>query len=166
MIKAILLDFDGTLVKADLLSVLAEIVGKKEQSDQINEDFFKGINPGLSGLIERINLLRGVSISQIEEKLKERDYLMLGAKELLEFLHENRIITIMASGSIMPVLKYYQKMLGIDYIVGSCPKVKDNIILGISEDDFPHYDYKLVESEKILKSLQISPQETIAIGDS
>lgn len=166
VIKAVLLDFDGTLVKEDLLSVLAEIVGKREYSEHLNEDFQKGIKPGLVGLIERINLLQGISLTQVEEKLHEENYLMQGARELLDYLRQNNIITILASGSILPVLAYYQKLLGINYIVGSSPKIKENTIVGISEEDFPHYDYKLFESKKILQCLRIHPLETVAIGDS
>lgn len=65
MIKAILFDFDGTIVNEDLLAVVSEIVGKKEESLQLDRDFWTGARPGLSGLIERINLLSGVTKTQI-----------------------------------------------------------------------------------------------------
>ncbi|HSX09405.1 MAG TPA: HAD family phosphatase [Candidatus Saccharimonadales bacterium] len=166
MIKAILLDFDGTLVNADMSEVVADIAGKKEEVRQNNLNFHNGVTKGLTGLIASINLLKGVSLQQIDEKLNEQDYLMPGAHELLAYLHENGIISILASGSILPVLQHYQKILRIDYIIGSRPQIKDNIIQGISEDDYPHADFKLYETKKMLEALNIDASETIAIGDS
>lgn len=165
-VKAILLDFDGTLVEEDILSVLAEIVNKREESERINQEFYQGSKPGLRGLIERINLLHGLSLHQIEKKLQEKDYLMRGARELLAFLQAQNIVTILASGTILPVLQYYQKMLGINYVIGTQPLIKNGILLGISEADFLDSDFKLFESQIILKNLAINPEESIAIGDS
>lgn len=166
MIKAALLDFDGTLVSEDLLSFVSELVGKKEESLQIDHDFWTGKKSGLTGLIERINLLKGISVRQIEDKLATHDALMLGAKELIAFCKEHHIITIVSSGNILPILNYYKKILQFDYVVGSSPVMADESIVGISEEDYKHSDYKLFESKKILSSLGITADETIAIGDT
>jgi phosphoserine phosphatase len=166
MIKAVLFDFDGTLVTEDLLVVVSEIVGKEKESFQIDQEFWTGKRPGLSGLIERINLLQGVSYSQIKSKLDENNYLMPGARELVEYLRINQIKTIVGSGNIVPILKYYQELLGFDYIIGSKPKMDKDTIIGITQDDYPHSDFKLSESVKILQQLGIKPEETLAIGDS
>lgn len=66
----------------------------------------------------------------------------------------------------MPVLSYYQKLLGITYVVGTNPKMNGNVISGISEEDFLGRDFKLLGVQKILRDLHISPQEVVAIGDS
>lgn len=39
MIKAVLLDFDGTLVVQDMLDVACEINGKRLESEKINSNF-------------------------------------------------------------------------------------------------------------------------------
>jgi phosphoserine phosphatase len=166
MIKAFLFDFDGTIVTHDLLAVISEIVGKKDESLQLDKDFWTGVRPGLLGLIERINLLKGVTKTQIATKLADNNYLMPGAKELFRYLQTKNIVTIIGSGNIMPILEYYQQVLGFDYIIGSQPHLVNDTITGISESDFPHSDYKLTESQKILENLRILPEETIAIGDT
>jgi phosphoserine phosphatase len=168
MIKAVLLDFDGTLVTKDILPVIAKIVGKEQESLELDNDFHKGKSKGLSGLIIRINMLKGVSVTQIKNILKQENYLMPGAHEFLEFLNNNGIITILASGNILPVLEYYrsQEHFKIDYLIGSQPHIKDDIIEGISEKDYSDCDYKLTESKQILNTLGIAASETLAIGDS
>ncbi len=165
-IKAVLLDFDGTLVYKDILDVVCGIVGKEEESDRINKDFHAGKLSGLTPLITRINFLKGVSLSQIQKKLNENAYLVTGAKNLLDFLNQKQIVTILNSGNITPVLEYYQKLLGISYIVGTQPKMNNDIIEGIAEEDFPGRQFKVIGVKRILDQLSIAPQDTLAIGDS
>lgn len=166
MIKAVLLDFDGTLVTKDILDVVCGIVGKEKESDEINKEFHSGKLTGLAPLINRINFLQGVSLTQIQKKLDENAYLLTGAIELLDFLNKHKIISILNSGNITPVLAYYQDLLGISHIVGTDPKMNGDTILSISEEDFPGSDFKVIGVKKILESLSILPDETIAIGDS
>lgn len=166
MIKAVLHDFDGTLVTHDILDVVCGIVGKEEESDKLNKEFQAGLRPGLSTIIERINFLKGVSLFQIREKLDQNSYLMEGASEWVNFLKGQGIKVLLYSGNIQPILKYYQEKLGIDYVVGTKPKMEGETILGISEEDFLPGNWKLVEVEKVLNSLEINPEETLAIGDS
>jgi phosphoserine phosphatase len=46
-------------------------------------------------LIERINLLRGLSKEEIFRGISENDYLMPGAKEFLDWLNQHGIISIL-----------------------------------------------------------------------
>lgn len=166
MIKAVLLDFDGTVVTKDILDVVCGIVGKEEESDKINKEFHAGKLTGLAPLITRINFLQGVSLSQIQKKLDENAYLLTGVKDLLDFLNKHNIISILNSGNITPVLSYYQKLLGISYLVGTHPKMSGDTIVGISEEDFPGRDFKVIGVKEILQKLSIQPEEALAIGDS
>lgn len=166
MIKAVLLDFDGTLVDTDMLSLVCGIVGKQEESEQSNADVQSGKIPGRTSLIQRINYLKSVSQIQIEEKVKENLHLMPGAEELMKYFRDSKIVTILSSGSIMPILRVYQKILKIDYIIGPQPNMDGEVIQGIEEANFSSGDFKLDESKKILAKLGIKASETMAIGDS
>src|SRR5258708_2678101 len=166
MIKAVLLDFDGTLVNKDILDIVCGIVGKEEKSNKINKEFHAGKLTGLTPLITRINFLKGVTLSQIYEKLDENAHLIAGAQELFSYLNNHHIISIIHSGNILPILSYYQKLLGADYIVGTHPKMDGATIVGISEEDFPGREFKVIGVRKILKNLAMAEKETLAIGDS
>lgn len=167
-VKALLLDFDGTLVTRDMLSEVIDLVGKKEESEQIDRDFQTGQLPGLSALITRINLLKGVSVDQVQDKVKEDLALITGAKELLAHCKSNGIVTILASGSITPILEVYKQEIGIDYIVGSEPVIENSVIQGISDENYPdpkQGHFKVVGITKILNQLGIQHNQTVAIGD-
>ena len=165
-IKACLLDFDGTLVTADILDLLCGLVGKEEESREIDAEFHRGEIGGLESLIKRINMISGITKSQIVNLLKKNDFLMPGAKELMKFLKENNILTIMASGNILPVREYYQEILGIDYTVGSNPKIERETLCGIEESSYSSRTYKVDGIKKILEPLNIQKENIIAIGDS
>ncbi|MGI8420576.1 MAG: HAD family hydrolase [Candidatus Levyibacteriota bacterium] len=166
MLKAVLLDFDGTLVTKDILDVICGIVGKEEASETINKAFHAGKLPGLTALITRINFLKGVCLSQIAKKLDEEAYLMSGAREIFTYLKQHSILIIIHSGNIIPVLLYYQNLLGADYIVGTQPQMNGDTIASISEENFSGQDFKVIGVKEILKKLAISAEDTLAIGDS
>lgn len=165
-IKAVLIDFDGTLVTRDMLDVACGLVGREDESRRLNEAFWAGEKPGLSALIERINLLKGLSKTKIFAGIAENDFLMPGAEELLDWLNQHKIVSILNSGSIVPVLEYYQKKLGITYVVGSKPQMDGDIILGIDESAFASKNFKIDDSRLILDKEGITQDETAAIGDS
>jgi phosphoserine phosphatase len=167
MIKAVLLDFDGTLITKDLSIFLAEKNGKGAEALQSLKDFQSGKTKGLQGLVNRVNMLQGTRLSDVEALLDRENFLRQGANEFTDYLHDNGIVSILASGSILPALEYYQrKFLKLDYVIGSRVRLRDGVIQGITLEDFSHPDYKLFESQKILEALGITAAETLAIGDS
>lgn len=166
MIKAVLSDFDGTLVTKDILDVVCGIVGKEVESRKLNEEFQRGLKPGIPTLIQRINFLQGVTLHQITEKLEIDQYLMPGTRDWINFLKVNQIKIILYSGNIEPILKYYQELLDIDYIIGTKPEMDGVKITGISIEDFTQGNWKLIGIEAILEELNIRPEEALAIGDS
>lgn len=166
MIKAVLIDFDGTLVTRDILDILCGIVEKEKESEQINREFLNGLQTGHASLVERINLLKGVTLSEIASVLEKEMYLTKGAKELLDFFNKKHIVSILNSGNLVQVLQYYQRKLDISYVVGTHPQMVDETIVGIGEADFRGNNFKLQGIQQILEALSIKPNETLAIGDS
>lgn len=164
--KLFIFDFDGTLVTEDILDVICEIVGKKEESQDINNRFINGKLTGLKPLVDRINFLKNVSFKEIKEKLDKENYLRKGTKELFKYLKENNFITVLCSGNIMPVLEYYKDILGIDYVFGTSPIMNGNKIDYIDETCFKNKEFKYESCKEIIKKLNIKKENIYAIGDS
>ncbi len=165
-IKAALLDLDGTLVTVDLLDIICSLVGKGQESAEINEAFLGGSLGGLESLIKRLNLVTDIALEEIESKLKQELYLREGAKELVGHLRGKNISTILHSGHFVPVLELYRGILGIDYVVGTQPNVKGGIIYGISSEAPPQKNFKLQGCKAILDGKGITSDQVIALGDS
>jgi HAD superfamily phosphoserine phosphatase-like hydrolase len=165
-IKALVIDFDGTIVTVDSIDMFADLVGKKDESYNLNQQFYQGKLPGLAGLIQRINFLQGLSVSRIRAKVAEDDHLQKGARELFQFLKQHKITSIIASGSVVPILDVYRQKLGADYVVGSKPIVANDYIVSISEKEYSGTDFKVRDVRAILEALDIPLSTVVAIGDS
>lgn len=166
MIRAVILDFDGTLVQHDMLDEACSIVGKQAESERLNKDFIDGKTVGVHALVERINLLRGTPIQLIREKVLENPHIAKGARDLIDYLHDHHIVIIIASGNITPILEAYQQLLGASYIVGTTPQIMNGKIMSITEAERTAQGHKLEGVKDVLSRLGISPQEALAIGDS
>ena len=164
--RVALLDFDGTLVTKDILDLLCQEMGKGEESQKLNEAFHRGEMQGMETLIARINFLRGMSTEKIQEILQRNAFLMTGVKELMSFFKQNHIQTILASGNILPVLAFYQNLLGIDYIIGATPQMNGNVIDGIDQSAFSSKSFKVDGIKKKKEKLNVKKEEILAIGDS
>lgn len=164
--KIFLFDFDGTLVTEDMLDCVCDIVGKKQESIDINKKVINGEVTGLEPLCSRINFLKGVSYNQIKEKINSNNYLQNGAIQLFEELNKRGFITVLSSGNILPILKYYKELLNINYIFGSQPKMKNDIIQGITINDFEGDDFKYNSCLEIINKYNAKKENIFAVGDS
>lgn len=165
-IRAVIVDFDGTITTEDILSLLCNLVGKKEESQKINDLFIEGKISGLAGLVQRINFLKGMSLEQIRKVVSKNYFLQKGAVELFNFLKENNIVSIIASGSIIPILEVYKEKLGANYLIGSKPIIENDRFVSISEKEYSGEDFKVRDLKEILNKLNISFDCVVAIGDS
>ena len=166
MKKIFLFDFDSTLVTEDILDVVCDIVGKKEESIKINQDVINGRATGLKPLCTRINFLNGVTYNQIKEKLNENNYLRPGVIELFKILNEKGYITVLSSGNIEPVLKYYQELLNITYIFGSVPNMSGDKIIDIQESNFKGHNFKYDACLSVIDKYDKKAIKIYGIGDS
>lgn len=164
--KLFLSDFDGTLVNKDILDVLCGITGNEEVSKKLNMEFIEGKREGLPTLKKRIDFLNGVTLSDVFNKLNENNFLIEGAYELFGELKKRGVITVLHSGNLVPVLQYYQKELGIDYVIGNKPRMDKDTILGIELEDFAGNDFKVNGCQDIINKLGVEKKDIIAIGDS
>lgn len=164
--KLFLSDFDGTLVKKDILDVVCGIVGKEEESRILNLEFIQGKREGLPTLKRRIDFLKGVSLNQIFNCLRANPYLINGAKELFEYLKRNGYVSVLHSGNLVPVLEFYKNYLGIDYVIGTLPRITNGVIQGIELEDFNGREFKVNGCQAIIDELGLKKENIIAIDDS
>ena len=166
MTKIFLFDFDGTLVTEDILDVVCDIVGKKEESIELKNKVLYGHVKGYGPLCTRINFLRGVTYQQIKDKLDENNYLRDGVVELFKTLHNKGYITVVSSGNLELVLKYYQELLNITYVFGSKPNMDGDKIINILESNFSSHDFKYDACFDVIHRYDNEEKLVYGLGDS
>ena len=95
---------------------------------------------------------------------KTADYLREGVKELFDYLNSNGYITVLSSGNIYPVLKYYQELLNITYIFGSMPNMNGDAIDNITESSFKGHSFKYDVCREVVEKYE--DKVVYGIGDS
>ena len=115
-------------------------------------------------LIEKDN--KFLMVKEAKKKLDEENYLRKGTIELFKYLKANNFITVLSSGNIMPVLRYYKELLGIDYCFGSNPKMSGDVIDNIEVSDFSGKDFKYNSCLDVINKFNVEKDKVYGIGDS
>ncbi len=166
-IKAVVLDFDETLVSRDVMMDLVRLANMEEEAEKQAEKFEAGKTSGVEALINQINMLSGLDVREIQKTILKDLALNQGSLELIGYCKKNRILTLLSSGNIQQVLDVYKEKLGLDFAVGSAPKINGGRIVGISEGDYPadSASFKVLGVSSFLKENEVALSEVLAIGD-
>ncbi len=165
-IKALLMDFDGTLVTRSMLDYLINRHGKDPENRAIKRSFHTGEKEAIVTLQERVSLLSGLSLTRLQEILNEELFLRTGARELIQYAKENDMKVILHSGNIVPVLNYYKELLGIDAVVGVPVTIENSQIGHIENPEKIIPSFKVDLLKALLPTLNLVPEECVAFGDS
>jgi len=163
MIKAVLIDQDYTIINADMLTEMCGLMGKRQESIELNESFKNDPSIGITPLITRFSFLKGLELSRVYEFLDKNDFLMPGAEELFDYLDSKGIITVLNSSNIIPVVEFFQKRLKISHVVGTPVNILEGKVESVDTEHIVSVQGKLDQSLPFLKG--ISAKETAAIGD-
>ena len=164
MIKLAVFDFDSTLMDGETLEQFAQDEDLRNKLKNITERTMRGELDFLESLTLRCSYLKGIPVLHIDEISSKLPY-MNGAKELIEELKKRKVITICFSGGFDIALKYAQKKLGFDEYFGNFLHEKDGILTGLVGGDMMTSDSKGNMLKKLQNILNITPAETMAVGD-
>jgi HAD superfamily phosphoserine phosphatase-like hydrolase len=161
MYQAIILDFDGTLTKVDVLDYLAQAVGRGSESEHLRQEFQAGLMDAVTCLIKRIELLRGTGISVLKELLG--DHLLCPGYDIFQsWLQACHLTILLVSGNICPVVQHYQRQFLARRVFCTEPFIADGRILKVDPD---RIGKKLSIVQRYLSGLDIAPHTVIAVGD-
>ncbi|WP_209622629.1 phosphoserine phosphatase SerB [Methanolobus bombayensis] len=163
-IKLIVFDMDSTLIDAETIDELANAAGVGEEVASITEKAMKGELDFSEALLERVKLLKGLSLENAHDALDKMP-LMPGAKELIDYLKSRGYKTAMISGGFTMAAERIGKILGIDYVVAN-NLLKDNCCLtGEVNGPLTEQGSKECVLEEITGRYGIKPDECIVVGD-
>ena len=127
--RLIVMDADSTLLKGEVIDKLAARLGLEEQVAAITEAAMAGELDFAAALRERVALLAGLPVADIEAVATELE-LMPGARTLLRTLQRLGYLTAVVSGGFTQVIAPLLAELGIDHLAANELEVVDGIATG------------------------------------
>ena len=163
--KLLISDMDGTIIENETLNDIANFLGKGDQVKKITDLGLKGRLDFSTSLENRVNLLKGLRLSSLEEAKRIVTF-KKGAKKLFQVLKDNNFTTVLVSGGFKPITSYVQKYLAIDYEYSNTFGVMGDLFDGTTNGPIINANYKEKIVNKLLKKLNLKQNQIVGIGDA
>ena len=162
--ELILLDVDSTLIKEEVIDLLAEKSGHGPEVSQITARAMRGEIDFLQALEMRLALLEGLPESVFDEVLSQISF-SDGFSELFEYLRQNHFLIGAVSGGFHNVLDELFADLNLDFLRANTLEVKDSKISGKLLSQPIDRAAKGQALKEFAASYKIKLEQTVAVGD-
>lgn len=165
MVKGLLvMDVDSTLIKEEVIDLLGETYGVGQEIANITELAMQGHLNFEQSLKERVKLLKGMSTSSFDHILSHI-HINDGAKELIDYLHENDYKVGLVSGGFHEIVNIIARNLKIDFVKANHFEIANGKLTGNLEGEIVTPNLKKTMLIKWRDSLSIDKEKTVAMGD-
>ena len=172
--KLIAFDMDSTLINIECVDEIADAVGRKEEVAAITEAAMRGIITDFKeSLRRRVELLKGVTVQDMERVYTERLKINPGAAELIRACQHVGMKVLLVSGGFTFFADRVRERLNIDFVranvleVGSgpnCGQLTGRLVDQCWGDICDGAEKRRTLLE-VASLLGIRPEQTIAMGD-
>ena len=162
--RLVVMDVDSTLVRGEVIEMLAERAGCAEQVAAITQAAMRGELDFEQSLRERVALLKGLPASVLAEV---RDSLVLtpGARTLVRTLKRLGYLVAIVSGGFSQITDGLVDELGLDFAAANTLDVVDGLLTGQLVGPIVDRPGKAAALERFAASAGVPLSQTIAIGD-
>ncbi|KAI8067945.1 HAD-like domain-containing protein [Gongronella butleri] len=164
--RLVVFDMDSTLIQQEVIDEIARYAGVVDQVAAITEEAMNGGIDFKESLTRRVALLKGTSVSVIEDVKKVLTFTE-GARFLCLALKKLGFKLAVISGGFMPLANYVKAELGLDYAFANTLKVSSDGLTLTGETTGPIVDgiRKAELLEVIAQSEGVTLNQVIAVGD-
>jgi len=168
--KLIAFDMDSTLINIECIDEMADAVGRKAEVAAITEAAMRGeMADYKNSLRQRVRLLAGVTVSQMQQVLDQRLQLNPGALELVQACQKAGLKTLLVSGGFTFFTDAVRDRLRINWTRSNVLEVRDGALTGRMVDQ-PWGDICDGEEKRRMllqtcAAMGIAPAQAIAVGD-
>lgn len=172
--KLIAFDMDSTLINIECVDEIADAAGRKPEVAAITEAAMRGeITDYKDSLRQRVALLRGVTVADMEQVLTQRLQLNPGAETLVKACKAAGLKVLLVSGGFTYFTDHVRDRLGIDYTRSNVLEIESGPncgqltgrMVGQPWGDICDGEEKRKMLLETCALLGISPQQAIAMGD-
>ncbi|MEY4451155.1 MAG: hypothetical protein RLZZ380_276 [Actinomycetota bacterium] len=123
------MDVDSTLIQDEVIELLAEFAGTREQVAAVTESAMRGQIDFEQSLRSRVATLAGLS-EVVLQQAYEQVRLSIGARELIAAVHASGGRVGAVSGGFVQILEPLAKQLNLDYYRANTLEMKDGKLTG------------------------------------
>ena len=162
--RLVVMDVDSTLVRGEVIEMLAERAGCAEQVATITRAAMRGELDFEQSLRDRVALLKGLPVSVLAEV---RDSLVLtaGARTLVRTLKRLGYLVAIVSGGFSQITDGLVDELGLDFAAANTLDVAEGLLTGELVGPIVDRPGKAAALERFAASAGVPLTQTIAIGD-
>ena len=164
MNKLAVFDFDSTLMDGETIEFFAEVIGIRNEVTEITKLAMEGKLDFFESLTRRVSLLKGISETKIDEIAHNLPY-MPGAEETIKELKARGYTVVCFSGGFHNATAYAKPILGYDAEFANILHAKDGVLTGLVGGEMMFSDSKGKMLERLQCILNVTPENTIAVGD-
>lgn len=158
------MDVDSTLIDQEVIELLAEHAGAREQVAEVTARAMRGELDFAASLRERVAALAGVPrrvLTQVRDEVR----LTPGARDLIDSLHARGCRVGVVSGGFEEVVAPMARRLGIDHVAANRLEVSGGVLTG-------RVLGRVVDREEKVRRLRtwaegdgVPMERTVAVGD-
>jgi len=160
----VVLDADSTLIRNEVIELLADEAGRREEVQAATEAAMRGEVDFATSLRSRVAALEGVAVSSFERVLARIEPTP-GVRELTAAVHERGGVVGVVSGGFHEILDRVAPDLGVDRWRANRLEVAEEKLTGRVDGDIVDAEAKAASLQQWAAELGVSPKATIAIGD-
>ena len=163
--KLLIADMDSTIINVECLDEIADFLGIKGKVSPITEAAMRGEINFEDALNERVSLLKGLNIANLQTIFNERVKLNPGAITMVRTMNANGANTVLISGGFTYFTERVSKATGFKANYANILLHKNGELTGKVKKPIIDANTKIETLRQFQKKGNLKNCETIAIGD-
>ena len=163
--KLLIADMDSTIINIECLDEIADFLGIKGKVSPITEAAMRGEINFEDALNERVSLLKGLNIANLQTIFNERVKLNPGAITMVKTMNANGANTVLISGGFTYFTERVSKATGFKANYANILLHKNGELTGKVKKPIVDANTKIETLRQFQKKGNLKNCETIAIGD-
>ncbi|MBL4601731.1 MAG: phosphoserine phosphatase SerB [Emcibacteraceae bacterium] len=163
--KLLVADMDSTIIQVECIDELADFLGIKDKVSHITEAAMRGELDFKEALRERVALLAGLKVDDLETVFNERVKLTPGAITLVKTMNANGANTILVSGGFTYFTEKVSKITGFKVNRANTLMHENGVLTGKVGEPIVDSNTKINSLREFQKKAALKESEIIAVGD-
>lgn len=158
-------DMDSTIITVECIDELADFLGIKDKVSHITEAAMRGEIDFKEALRERVSLLKGLRVDDLETVFKERVTLSPGAITLVKTMNASGADTVLVSGGFTYFTERVSEITGFKVNRANILLHENGELTGKVGEPIVDSDTKINALREFQQKANLEDFETMAVGD-